>query len=210
MSPFCSESDIGPTNKSDSSIFCAFLCDDYSGAITRDFGESISARSLVDLMGSCNFMSFLETVRSRGATPGWEMEIHYEGSASSLLLSGSLTPHGALVIATLTPYPASSDLQPSRASNRVTEPTACSKFSCPVRFAGVPCPALLRQYQETHLLMSAVVHNLKNPISSILSSCEYLEGYSQENLEPEQLELIHAIESAARTLLQVSGSIPQL
>jgi hypothetical protein len=209
MSPFCSESDIGPTNKTDSSICCAFLCD-YNGGIIRDFAESIPARSLVDLMESCNFISFLETVRSRGATPGWEMPIHYEGSARSLLLSGSLTPHGTLVVATLTPSPASSDPHPSIASNRVTEPTASSKFSCPVRFAGFPCPALLRQYEETHLLMSAVVHNLKNPISSILSSCEYLEGYSQENLEPEQLELIHAIQSAARTLLRISGSIPQL
>jgi hypothetical protein len=209
MSPFCGGSDIRPTKKTDSSIFCAFLCD-YNGGITHDFGESISAGSLVDLMESCNFMSFLETVRSRGAAPGWEMQIHYKGSARSLMLSGSLTPHGTLVIATVTSCPASSDPHPSSASERLTEATTSSKFSCPVRFAGIPCPALLRQYEETHLLMSAVVHNLKNPISSILSSCEYLEGYSQENLEPEQLELIHAIQSAASTLLQISGSIPQL
>ena len=55
-----------------------------------------------------------------------------------------------------------------------------------------------------------VVHDLNNPISSIVSSCEYLTEYSQENLSPEQLEMIAIIDASARTLLRLSVRIAEL
>ena len=64
--------------------------------------------------------------------------------------------------------------------------------------------------ENTSLSLSHAIHDLKNPISSIISACEYLAGYSQENLDSEQLQMITEIESSARTLLQVAGRIAEI
>lgn len=58
--------------------------------------------------------------------------------------------------------------------------------------------------------MSKAIHDLNNPISSIISSCDYLTEYARENLSPEQMEMIGVIESAARTLLRLSARIAEL
>ncbi len=58
--------------------------------------------------------------------------------------------------------------------------------------------------------ISKAIHDLNNPISSIISSCDYLTEYAQENLSPEQMEMIGVIESAARTLLRLSARIAEL
>ena len=84
------------------------------------------------------------------------------------------------------------------------------RFNCPLSEAVTECPALIKQEEETLRLVSTVVHDFKNPISSIIGLCEYLEGYCQENLEPEQMEAVSGIQAAAKTLLQLSMSITQL
>jgi hypothetical protein len=174
MSPSRSESNFNPTGEVHASLSAAFLCDN-DGRITGDSGGTITERLQLDLAEPDSFMKFLESVRSRGTTLGWEMSIRDGGTASSLLLHGSLTPRGILVYATLTPSPA-------------------------------PSP----EYEDALRLMSAVVHDFKNPISTIISSCEYLEEYSPENLDPQQWEMIRSIHSAAATLLRLSSSILQL
>jgi hypothetical protein len=199
MSSCRDESDPTPAKAPEASVWSAFLCDN-EGRITRDFGGAISARSLVDLMESGNLMSFLESVRSLGATSGWQLRIHDGGTVKTLVLHGSLTPCGILVFATLTPCPECAESEPHA---EVKQSLERSGFNCPRDAAVTQCSVLAHQEEETIRRLSAVVHDLKNPISSIISSCEYLEGYSQENLEPDQLELIHAIESSARTLLQL-------
>jgi signal transduction histidine kinase len=52
-----------------------------------------------------------------------------------------------------------------------------------------------------------VAHDLRNPISSIISACEYLTTYSPEDLQPDQREMIAQIESSAVTLLRLSQQL---
>ncbi len=198
MSQCRDESNLTSAKAAEAPVWSAFLCDN-DGRITRDFGGAISARSLLDLMESSDLMSFLESVRVLGATSGWQLTIHDGGTVKTLVLHGSFTPCGILVFATLTPCPACAEPDPHAVAKPSVEG---SGFNCP-RDAATQCPVLAHQEEEAIRRLSAVVHDLKNPISSIISSCEYLEEYSQENLEPEQMELIQAIESSARTLLQL-------
>jgi signal transduction histidine kinase len=72
------------------------------------------------------------------------------------------------------------------------------------------CALLMKHEEDTSRILLTAIHDLKNPISSIIGSCEYLSEYSRENLEPEQLEMIGGIEASARTLLQISGKLFQL
>lgn len=58
--------------------------------------------------------------------------------------------------------------------------------------------------------MAKAIHDLNNPISSIISSCDYLSEYARENLTPEQLTMIGVIEMSARNLLILSGRIAEL
>ena len=180
------------------SSYCAFLCDN-NGQIIGDVGEqllgsnrSISSRLLVDLIEADSLMAFLEAVGTRGATLGWETRIHYGRSSSTLLLHGSRTPFGILVFATLTPrLETQQDDRPA--------PSATIRDS-----------RKRRDEEHTARLLFNAIHDLNNPISSIISACEYLAVYSQENLDPEQLQMIAEIELSARTLLQLSGRVADL
>ncbi len=57
-------------------------------------------------------------------------------------------------------------------------------------------------------LLIEVAHDLQNPISSILSACEYLSAYSEDPTA--QMEMVAGIQASAATLLQLSGRILQL
>ena len=72
------------------------------------------------------------------------------------------------------------------------------------------CAALMRHEEDTSRILLAAIHDLKNPISSIIGSCEYLSEYSRENLKPDQLEMITGIETSAQTLLQLAGRLFEL
>jgi signal transduction histidine kinase len=72
------------------------------------------------------------------------------------------------------------------------------------------CAALMKHEEDTSRILLTAIHDLKNPISSIIGSCEYLAEYSRGNLEPDQLEMIGGIEASARTLLQLTGKLFQL
>ena len=71
------------------------------------------------------------------------------------------------------------------------------------------CAALMKHEEDTSRILLTAIHDLKNPISSIIGSCEYLAEYSQENLEPDQLEMIAGIEASARTLLRLAGGLAE-
>jgi signal transduction histidine kinase len=175
---------------SEASCCCAFLCDE-NGHVIDDFGEqrpgsgeSLSARLLVSLIESSSLVEFLEAVRTRGIILGWETKVHVDGSARSLLLHGFQTQCGILVFAPMAPGSA------ALTDNRSAEPAALA--------------------ESTANQLFEVAHDLQNPISSISSACEYLAAYSQDNLDPAQLEMIAGIESAAATLLQVSDRLSKL
>jgi hypothetical protein len=199
VSPCWGQSDVPAKNEAQAPIWGAFLCDN-DGRITRDFGESLSARSLVELIEPPNLLNFLEAVSDRDAVPGWEMKIHYEGSAANLVLQGLLTQGGILVFATLAPCAPPMQRDQSVAPGSLSEST-------PKKVGVKRAPTLTEQQEEW---LSAAVHDFKNPISCIISSCEFLEGYSRESLEPEQLEVVRAIQSAARTLLRLSANIARI
>jgi hypothetical protein len=57
--------------------------------------------------------------------------------------------------------------------------------------------------------MSAV-HDLNNPISSIVSSCDYLMAYCTDNLEADAVEMIRQVETSAQALLRHSDQIREL
>jgi hypothetical protein len=189
--------DAGIFFPNDSSCWCALLCDN-DGRIIHDFGkrgkgriESIALRSLVGLLESGSLAGFLDTVRSCGITRGWELKIHYGGVARKILLHGFQTPQGILVFAPLPPYSEKPAGRRSADSSRVTPPR----------------PRARKQKDTIDLFQ--VAHNLQNPVSSIVSACEYLVTYSQANLNPEQLEMIAGIESAAAVLLQLSRQLSE-
>jgi len=178
---------------SGASCCCAFLCDQH-GQVIHDFGEqrpdsseSISAHSLLDLMDSRSLADFLEIVRTRGLTLGWEMRVHHGGSDRSLLLHGFQTPCGALVFAPLAPHPAGETLN-----------------SAPVADPGT------QEDEEGASDLVEAAHDLQNPISSLISACEYLATYSGGSLNPEQLEMIAGIESSAAAVLLHSRRIAEL
>jgi hypothetical protein len=180
----------------EASCWCALLCGS-DGRVIHSFGErragaleSIAARSLIGLLESGGLGAFLDTVRTCGITRGWEMKIHYGGGTRKILLHGFQTPHGILVFAPLPPVPAKLRLSRSADSAHDTRSGA-------------------RARNENTFKLVEVAHNLQNPISSIVSACEYLTTYSQENLNPEQLEMIAGIESAAAALLQLSRRLTE-
>jgi signal transduction histidine kinase len=196
---------------------CAFLCDN-DGQVIHDFGEhlpfsseSISARALFGLIESGSLMDFLAAVRTSGSILGWEMRIHYGGSASRLLLHSARTSWGILVFATLTPGLATVRDDQAPVSGVATGSMTESEFrrgQHPDEVTTLEAPA--RQEEVTTSLLLSTVHDLKNLISSILSSCEYLVGYANEKLDPVQVEMLAGIESSARTLLRLSGRIYDL
>jgi signal transduction histidine kinase len=178
----------------ESSCWCVLLCDK-DGRVIHDFGErgpaiaqSIPARSLIGLLESGGLADFLDTVRTCGVTRGWEMKIHYGGTARKILLHGFQTPQGYLIFAPLPPYPAKSKASRSTDSAAVTRPRK-------------------KAVKEDTVGLSELAHNLRNPVSSIISACEYLASYSPENLNREQREMLAGIESAAAALLQLSSRL---
>ena len=72
------------------------------------------------------------------------------------------------------------------------------------------CASMTQHEEDTAKALWSTVHDLRNPISSIIGSCEYLSEYSPENLEPEQREMLSAIEASARTLLGLSAKLHEL
>ena len=183
---------------SQSSCCCAFLCDDV-GQVVQDFGEqrpgsgeSISARSLVGLIERRTLLDFLNTVHMRGAALGLETKIHYGGYRRRLLLHGFQTPRGILIFAPVVPSSAKPPLT-VKPANTVAVADSSAKGE-----------------EDTANLLLEVAHDLQNPISSIISACEYLAAYSQENADRAQLEMIAGIESAAATLLKLSDRISSL
>jgi signal transduction histidine kinase len=183
---------------------CAFLCDN-DGQVIRDLGvqlpsssKPIAAGSLLGLIESGRWLDFLETVRIHGAALRWETKTHYESSARSLQLHGAQTPCGILVFGTLTSGSAALKHDQSTATATGAESSTRSTLTSHQHGEDIP----------EHLL--SVAHDLNNPISSIISSCEYLVEYSQENLDTVQVEMIGGIEASARTLLQLSSIISRL
>jgi hypothetical protein len=209
LSPRLGQSNLDPANQPQASVWGAFLCDD-DGLVIRDFGESISADVLVNLTGSGSLMTLLEKVRSQCASSGWETTIQFEGSPRRLLVHSARTLQGTFVFATLSPSPAHPLVKPPAESGEDVELIGTGKFNCPVSAAIGQCPVCVKQEEEYCRFVTAAVHELRNPISSIIGSCEYLEGYCGEDLEPDQVEVIHAIQSAAATLLKVSARISEL
>jgi signal transduction histidine kinase len=69
------------------------------------------------------------------------------------------------------------------------------------------CAELVDRQEASARLLSTAVHDLRNPISSVLSSCDYLIAYCLDNLDPEQVEMITRIQVSARTLLDCSDRI---
>jgi hypothetical protein len=188
--------DSGIFFPSEASCWCALLCDN-DGHVIHDFGgrllgASVSnpTQTLADLIESGSLVDFLDTVRNCGVTRGWEMRIRYGGSALSILLHGFQTPQGILIFAPLPPFP------PKQGDVRTSDfPRAT--------------PLKTGKAMKRRPSLFEVAHDLQNPISSIISACEYLAGYSRGNLNSEQSEVISGIESSAATLLQLSRRLSE-
>ncbi len=174
----------------------AILCDK-DGRVILDFGEgrreasqSVAIRSMIGLIESGGLADFLASVRASGVTRSWEMRIQYEGLSHNVLLHGFQTPQGILVFAVLPPRSRAAQGGRPGTSSRVRQDQ-------------------MTEDEKQLLNVVEVAHDLTNPISSIMSACEYLAAYSQENLNPEQQEMIAEIEFAAATLLRLSQRILQ-
>jgi len=183
---------------------CVFLCEN-DGCLIEDFADPqghrralVPASVLQGLIDRDRMRSFLAMVEAGGAAPGSEMRIDREDSAGSLLLQGARTPYGILVFAVL---PATGH----------DTPRAMSRDEIVRRHddAVAQCAALIKQEEDNSRVLSRTVHDLKNPISSIVGSCEYLTQYC-EDLTEEHLEMIAGIQLSARMLLQLSGRLSQL
>ena len=185
--------------------FCVFLCEN-NGRVIQDFGESqasgprlIPATWLMGLIGHDRMLDFLALVEAGGAARPCEMSIDREGPAGSLVVRGTRTPYGTLVFAVL---PANGE----NATEAIGRGTPLRRHDD----ALAKSAALLKQGEDTSRILSQTVHDLKNPISSIIGSCEYLTQYCETDSIAEHLEMISSIEASARVLLQLSGSLGQL
>jgi signal transduction histidine kinase len=175
--------------------WCALLCDK-DGRIIRFFQEQradaskMTPCSLIGLTEPGALVEFLEAVRTRGVICGWEMTIHYKGTARNILLHGFLTPQGTLVLPVWLVRPPAPQTGQSADPFPVTHPRT-------------------RDHARQNRSLFEVAHDLQNPICSIISACEYLATYSRENLNPDQMEMIAGIGSAAETLLQLSHRLSE-
>jgi hypothetical protein len=171
--------------------------------------EPTTAALLAGLMESERLREFLSTVHERGGTLSTEMEIPCGGSACGLRLCASHTPCGDIVFASLAP--GSAVVEGGRPPDTTTTERMTRADLINRHDDALAKYAAMRRLEEDNArTLSAAVHDLKNPISSIIGSCEYLAEYSYENLAPEQREMISAIEASAQTLLQLSGRLFQL
>jgi signal transduction histidine kinase len=63
---------------------------------------------------------------------------------------------------------------------------------------------------ERAVRLRKVIHDLQNPISSIITSCDYLVSYGMDTLEPDQVEMIARMESSARALMRLTHKIREV
>ena len=184
---------------------CVFLSEK-DGSLIQDFADPqtpgralIPASVLHGLIGRDRMLDFLAMVKASAAAPGCEMRVDRDGVAASLVLQGALTRYGLLVFAAL----------PATVAGTIE---AMSRDELVRRHddAVAQCAALIEQEEDTSRILRETVHDLKNPISSIVGSCEYLTQYCQEDLTAVHLEIISGIEVSARMLLQLSGRLSEL
>ena len=182
---------------------CVFLCES-DGRVIQDFGDSqtsgpplVPAPVLSDLIGHDRMLEFLALVEAGGAAPGCEISIGHEGPAGSLVMRGTQTPYGTLVFAVL---PATGE----DTAEAISRGTSLRRYDDAV----ARCEALIKQEEDTSRILCKTVHDLKNPISSIIGSCEYLTQYCEEDSIAEHLEMISSMEASARMLLQLSAVLP--
>ena len=185
--------------------YCVFLCES-DGRVIHDFGDAeTSDRSLVPapvlpgLIGHDRMLDFLALVEAGGAAPGCQISIGREGPAGSLVMRGTQTPYGTLVFAVL---PATGE--------HTTEAIRTGTHLQGHDDAVAQCAALRKHEEDTSRILREAVHDLKNPISSIIGSCEYLTQYCEDDPVAEHLEIISGMEASARMLLQLSGRLAQL
>jgi len=182
---------------------CLFLCEK-GGRLIQDFanphmsGRALLAASVLSgLIGRDRMLDFLARVEAAGATWGCEMRIDCEGAAGSLVLRGAETPYGILVFAVV---PASGDDTSEGRDESLRHPDDTLGRGA----------ALIKEEEDAAGILTRTVHDLKNPISSIVGSCEYLTQYCEDDLTQEHLEMISGIEVSARMLLHLSGRLSQL
>jgi len=184
---------------------CVFLCES-DGRVIQDFGypqtsgpRLVPATVLSDLIGHDRMLNFLALVETRGAAPGCEISIGRKGPAGNLVIRGTKTPYGTLVFAAL---PATGE----NATEAIGTGNPLPRYDDAV----AQCAALIKQEEDTSRILTQTVHDLKNPISSIIGSCEYLTEYCETDSIAEHLDMISSIEESARMLLQLSASLSQL
>jgi len=158
----------------------------------------IPASVLPGLIGRDRMVGFLAMVEAGGTAPGCEMKIGREGATGTVVMHGARTPYGILVLAAVPTTVDDTTEAMSRDDPSSRHDEAVAQYA-----------ALIKQEEDTARTLSRTVHDLKNPISSIVGSCEYLTQYC-EDLTAEHLEMISGIELSARMLLQLSGTLSQL
>ena len=184
---------------------CVFLCES-DGRLIQDFADSqTSGRALIPapvlsgLIGHDRMLDFLALVEAGGAAPGSEISIGRESPVGSLVMRGTRTPYGTLVFAVL---PATGE-----------DTTEAIGRGAPLRRhddAAAQSAAVIKQKEDTSRILSQAVHDLKNPISSIIGSCEYLTQYCEKDSIAEHLEMISSMEASARMLLELSVRLSQV
>ncbi len=216
MSPAKSASETCVPNQPGAAYWYAFLSGQ-DGRVIRDFGHSeasrrepVSSALLLDRMEPGQWADFAASVQASGAIMGFETRISRGPSTGRLVLNGCQTPCGLLVFAILTPDRPAGDPDPEAGNSAVTEPMTRDELIRRANDAAAACDAMRKHQEDTSRLLRDAIHRLKDPISSIISSCEYLEEYAQDNLEPEQREMIAAIAVSAQTMLELSTGLGTL
>ncbi len=216
MSSFTSASEISVPKQHGPENWYACLAGQ-DGRVIRDFGDSEAPRKepassalLLDLMEPRHWMDFAASVQAHGAMIGFATRISQGPSAGSLLLHGFQTPCGLLILAIFTPDRAAGDPAPHAERDTAEEWMTRDELVRRANDAAANCAAMKKQQEDTTELLRDAIHQLKNPISSIIGSCEYLAEYAQDNLELEQRETLSAIEASAQTMLKLASGLARL
>ena len=189
----------------------ACLCGQ-DGLVIHDFGvvrtrRELSSNSLVRRIGAERLADFLAAGSAHSISGGRAMQIESAGSTCNLQLHTIHTQYGILLFAAV---PLGFAHVEEEYSTDATGGMPRDELMVQHDDAMARCAAMARHEEDTAKALRSTVHDLTNPISSIIGSCEYLSEYSPENLEPEQREMLSAIETSARMLLGLSAKLYEL
>ncbi len=145
-------------------------------------------------------MRFLDAVRA-GSSMDWELNVTLPNGVTPLFFSGCVTHFGMIIVGTKEPLSQAWPHKLAQFARRHSKSLAVA-----LKAIGEPTQAVVaeRKRPASDLrLLEMAAHDLRNPISGILASSQYLIEDAGRILSERHLSLLRAIESSSRLILRL-------